>query len=554
MRHVVILPDNDDEGRKHGEQIAQNLRAEALTIKILSLPGLPPKGDVVEWFQQGGTAEELRRMAAACAEWQPSEIDFPTQEAPLPLVRDIQQGEKFPVEALSGLLGGAAQSIQKATQTAFPLCGSAVLAAAALACQPHRDIVIDGRIYPLSLYLLSIARSGDRKSTVDNLVLNEHQAVQQERFVKYAEEKKTYKKDLEAYKAACREALTKSGGCKGKKHALEDMGDEPEEPLCPQILMDEPSIEGLVRQFNSVPSLGLFTDEGGVFVGGYAMSQEHRTRTVSVLSQLWNGRPITRVRGMDGASVLYGRRLSLHLMAQPRIASLLTGDKDLEDQGILSRFLICYPPSMAGKRPYKSVNAFEDRRLQAYFRRVRELLEEPLPFNEDGNGVDPQRVTLTAEAFDVFRNFHDAVDVQIADGGILAPIYATGAKAAEQAVRLAGVLTLFENPGAKEIGEPEMEAGAILSRFYLNEALRLHGHGEADAEMEAAQGLLNWLHRREDNKVSLAEITQYGPIRDTKAVKRIMQILEEFNWAIHLEGGLDYNGCHRRDAWKVVKK
>jgi len=43
---IVILPDNDDPGRKHALLVARSLVGKAASIKILELPGIPEKGDV----------------------------------------------------------------------------------------------------------------------------------------------------------------------------------------------------------------------------------------------------------------------------------------------------------------------------------------------------------------------------------------------------------------------------------------------------------------------------------------------------------------------------
>jgi hypothetical protein len=53
-RHVVILPDNDDAGRKHAQQVAANLLPVAASVRILELPELPPKGDIVDWLRVDG--------------------------------------------------------------------------------------------------------------------------------------------------------------------------------------------------------------------------------------------------------------------------------------------------------------------------------------------------------------------------------------------------------------------------------------------------------------------------------------------------------------------
>jgi putative DNA primase/helicase len=58
-RDVVILPDNDEPGEKHAFRIAESLKGVAAAARIVRLPGLPPKGDVSDYLDAGGTVEEL---------------------------------------------------------------------------------------------------------------------------------------------------------------------------------------------------------------------------------------------------------------------------------------------------------------------------------------------------------------------------------------------------------------------------------------------------------------------------------------------------------------
>ncbi|ADE38419.1 AAA family ATPase [Candidatus Puniceispirillum marinum] len=62
-RNVVIIPDNDDAGRKHAQRVAQNLFGLANSLKILELPGLPEKGDVIDWLTNGNKPQDLVRLA-----------------------------------------------------------------------------------------------------------------------------------------------------------------------------------------------------------------------------------------------------------------------------------------------------------------------------------------------------------------------------------------------------------------------------------------------------------------------------------------------------------
>lgn len=78
-KHIVILTDNDKPGRKHGEKIAAAMKGKAKSIKIIDLPGLPEKGDVIDWArQEGNNKARLLELIAAAPEWNPGEaIEVP---------------------------------------------------------------------------------------------------------------------------------------------------------------------------------------------------------------------------------------------------------------------------------------------------------------------------------------------------------------------------------------------------------------------------------------------------------------------------------------------
>jgi hypothetical protein len=59
---VVILPDNDDAGRKHRDVVSARLASVATRVRSLDLPNLPAKGDVSDWLDAGGSAEELYHL------------------------------------------------------------------------------------------------------------------------------------------------------------------------------------------------------------------------------------------------------------------------------------------------------------------------------------------------------------------------------------------------------------------------------------------------------------------------------------------------------------
>lgn len=64
---VVILPDNDDAGRKHAKLVRETLTGVARQILTVELPGLPEKGDVSDWLAAGHTVPELEDLIETAA-------------------------------------------------------------------------------------------------------------------------------------------------------------------------------------------------------------------------------------------------------------------------------------------------------------------------------------------------------------------------------------------------------------------------------------------------------------------------------------------------------
>ena len=61
----VVLPDNDAAGSEHEAVVTREMRAAGCTsIRVLNLPDLPPKGDIIDWVKAGGTRAAFVQLAA----------------------------------------------------------------------------------------------------------------------------------------------------------------------------------------------------------------------------------------------------------------------------------------------------------------------------------------------------------------------------------------------------------------------------------------------------------------------------------------------------------
>ena len=71
-RRLVILADNDDAGRKHADKKAALAHeAGSVWIKVVHFLELPPKGDVSDFIERGGTAEQITARIDTAPMWSP---------------------------------------------------------------------------------------------------------------------------------------------------------------------------------------------------------------------------------------------------------------------------------------------------------------------------------------------------------------------------------------------------------------------------------------------------------------------------------------------------
>jgi putative DNA primase/helicase len=81
---VVLLPDNDELGENHCRRAAESLMSVGAKVRVLRLPGLPPKGDVYDWVRAGGTADQLWHLVENTAvEWTQQPKAAPDRLSPL---------------------------------------------------------------------------------------------------------------------------------------------------------------------------------------------------------------------------------------------------------------------------------------------------------------------------------------------------------------------------------------------------------------------------------------------------------------------------------------
>jgi len=381
-----------------------------------------------------------------------------------------------------------------------------------------------------------------RKTAVETYALAPHKAHQKRLVEAYKAEKARSDLELDKWKQDRATAI--------KDGDIDSVPAEPAQPLQPHLIVGDATYEGLFRLLRyGQPSAGLFNSEGGAWLGGYSMQAEHQLRTLASFSGLWDDGCCDRSRGEDGTTSLYGRRVSLHLMIQPKPAGDLFGNELARDQGFLSRVLAAWPESRTGKRPYNSKDLWQNLHYLEYKRLADQHLARDLPI-VDGD-LQPEQLRLDSDSQLIWVAFHDLCDREAAVGGCWEAVSGFANKAPEHALRLAGVTSYFHG---ETLTPTWIKRGIELARWYLEEAVRIRDAGAVPAEIRKAENVLQWLQDQDLQQFCAVQIYQRGPYatRNKRDAKEAVDILVDHGHAVPLPSGTIIDGKARKEAWALV--
>jgi hypothetical protein len=465
---------------------------------------------------------------------------------PVPLFAEHERPEPYPIDALPPIIRDAVVTYQAFGQQPIELVACSALSAASLVCQALADVDRDGNLTgPCSLSFLVVAASGERKTACDRRMRRALDQWQDEKRKEQAPAIRAAERRLAIWQTRHDGILQKikrlSGSAKEDEQAecqnLESLlllhdKERPEVPAQVALFYEDTTPEKLaVNLANGWPSASLWSDEGGLVIGSHAMSEDSAMRFLALLNRLWDGGTFDRQRETRNCAHVRGRRFTAALMLQPNALGKLcaAGDGVARGVGALARFLIAWPSSTIGARAYRPGD-LDHHALQAFDARLRLLLDAPLPL-EDG-ALKPPTVRLSQEAFDIWRSFYDDVERELGRQGEFSELPGFGAKAAEQAARIACVLHVFEHGPQGEIGAATMMAGAKIAIWHLTETRRVFANIGRTGEASDADLLLEWL-RDHESAPTLGDILRLGPnrLREKKRRDGAVQKLVEHGLA-----------------------
>jgi Protein of unknown function (DUF3987) len=554
---VVLAPDNDETGAKHMEAVARSLRGVARSIRLLTLPGLPPKGDVSDWLAGGGTPEGLWSLVHKAPHWRPSEGEGEgggddTQSAPNSAHRwdepdwsilDDRRGElpEFPVGALPASLHdwlhraarGAGVTVG---HVAVPLLGIA----SSLIGTARRIRASRSWSQPMTCWAAVVGFSGTGKTPGIDATKRALAQIECQNRSKVADLQRAHEGRVEAAKAAravwkeevksaaegAVVSLDKYRSTKKMEPLMPPEAIDPGPFVAPRLHVSNVTIERLAALLQVRPQgMLMLSDElAGLFLNmrRYSGGQDNE-----FWLEAWNGGQYT-VERMGRPPITVDHLLVgiVGGMQPDKVVKSFSGDFD----GMYARFLFAWPPEPDFQELNDEVDEIEPEIVNALTRL------NNLPEKAEESALVVRSIELSGPARDEFEQFRQFLHLgkEQLDGRERE----WWAKGSAHVLRLAGTLAYLDwaftgGPEPSLIEARFVQAATQLVRdyFWPHSRAVLRQIGLSDRHANARRAL-RWMRANKRKQISVQDVRRDALAQslDEKGTRDLLTTMVKAGW------------------------
>jgi hypothetical protein len=426
----------------------------------------------------------------------------------------------YPINALHAAVRDAVWEVKNNLKAPDALITGSFLTAMSIACADIEVELPTGQIRPPTLYVMTIADSGERKTATDSLVcapIYEHDAKQAK---VHAESLATYGVDMrywDAIDAAIQRKIVRA------VHASEDAEQyrgeltahskqEPHKPhrsrIIYQSVTERPFMAALQGDGKS---LAILSDEGEVVLRGGAMNK------LGVLNKAWDGAKVMTLDRADDSVEVTNPRVTVSFMVQEQVFNdfMEKRGRVARSSGHLARYLVGYPASTQGFR----MMSLQDPvwvHLPRFHGRVTELLDQATARRRAGN-TGRKVLQFSPEAKELWVQAQNNVESKIHPDGPLVSIRDFASKTLEITGRVAAIFHHFSGQEGA-ISMDTLQRAIAVVEWHLEEFKRLFGDkGDMPQSQKDVRTLAMHLHARYwkhgFSMAPLNEVRKCGPIR-----------------------------------------
>ena len=447
----------------------------------------------------------------------------------------MQKYDDFPVDLLPVLIKSTIYEVHQITKAPIPLIGASVLGTISLVCQSQIDVIRPGNLRgPVSLFLLTLAGSGERKTTVDNLLMEPLRRFEEqlnedylEKYSDYLIELNAVKTEIKALNTELRAQVRRKEDTLEIKKALKAAHKSLTEPPVKYKMTFNDATPAAIKEFlckERWKSVGIMSDEAGTIFNGHTLND------LPFINKMWDGGKFTVDRKNEPEATIHDARMTLSLMVQPEMftAYLERRGEQAKGVGFFARSLICLPTSTQGTRLIESP-VISREYLPVFHRRLMHIATESLAHN----GQSRKGLTFSPEAENLWIEFHNDIESRIGSDGNLVSVRDYASKVAENVARVAALLHHFcgfDNNISTEV----VDAAIAIINWYGNQYTDLFVHPDEYQSFERdLNELFAWIQNecRKSYRYMFRKnrILQLGPnrLRNKERVDELLSVLVE---------------------------
>ena len=439
--------------------------------------------------------------------------------SPLPLVSAQSEAARYPTAAL-GPLATVTKELASGLQIPIEQVAQTVLAVTSLAIQGRIDVKTPiGLIYPLSLYMITVVGPGSRSNLLDKIVFSSVRKVEAKRKNKLTEYYSIQNSDDNELN--CRDKERKELGCYS---------------ITSDFLPEE-----LFRNFEYLPKSLIYTsNNAGQLFGSVSGKSKQAPKFSAYLEKLWDGENVFLTHGTT-AQVVQGKRLTIAAVVDEKFAPDVLNVERSTAPNLLARSLVAWPESLVGKRVIGDFDPAAVDSLREFNERISNLLSEDTHRSSLEDSISPRDLLVySPNAAKKLREFTQNVEKHLNSDSYFGSIAAFASNAGEHISKIAGLLSIYEDPATFEISENNLNNALLLFRYYSTELRRMQEKIKIDEEISNASLLLSWLKEQSIKRFNKGEpefipyrfILQYAhpKLRLKSRLDNALGILEDHRW------------------------
>lgn len=441
-----------------------------------------------------------------------------------------------------GSLGEFVTAAAESLQVPVDLVAFAALATISTATGGRRRVQVKSDWQEsTALYLAALADSSEKKTPALNAAANPLREIEEELMEAARPDVEATAQEIRITTARMTKAeqnaansdsdkrLSAEADAEAARVKLLELGDAPE---LPRLLVRDITLEALAkRMYEQGGRIGSLASEGGLFKVAAGLYGNNGKANTDLLLEAYTGGPYTIDRTGRASARMSHTFLALGLIVQPGIISgLEKQNPEFRQSGLLGRFLYAKPAPT-------ETDTFESPPIpvqiaNTYDHRIRDLIKQVWAC------PDVLTIELSPPARQAFGEFYNAFAKRRKPGGDLHDLADWAGKLRGQLVRVAACLSLYEDPGAREISHQRITDVLAMTPYFIAHAravFDLMGKNREGA-VKPLRDVVGWLRDRSSPGDAFSARDAWQALKgrewatEMDVMNDVLLQLEEYGW------------------------